>query len=1395
MVDSSDTTPIYLTPIKLSESISSLSFQIVWPEGYVDLTKSVLSKEELERLLIHLKRNIKIGSILFNEEQDRFDYTFCKVIKRLRKNNQIFNYHPSDYMCGVIAGHIYCASSVFQNKKSVDFRDIPSINIPRATASQLESINEYLSKLEIIRFLNEDGFQFAIYENKEMHHLIMAFRGTVPTNLREAAYTMFEDVVGITLKDRNSFQQRMVFKVVKEAVEICKSKHYNLTIVGHSLGAWLSELAHYDCFYNHNFKHVKTVTFDSPGALDQFKVIDNYKEPVIPYNCMNIVSYLSEPNIVNSMNNHIFDNDTTYRIYPAGVEQIDTMKLDFIISAKFHVLGSILDTFDFETGKPREYKIVKKWPLIKISNLSIYFSYFEKNDNGALEKPNNPYEDEVHYDVEVVNPYGGILALDRFRIDEIIHQLSIKNYFYEFSDYFISTQLKELKSLFEIQDFSNQKSLCQITIKNQTITYEQLKQRVSRVVNLNPKEIIKVLTSNDQDYKPKEYKIRVNHTNNEGFFDPDNYLEKIEKILENNNIVILTGEEGSGKSTIALEYALKQFPISKNYNNPINNQPFKNHKLLYIHGNSKEMIYEDFANHLLKNYQNEQSGPKECGTTYDFQLSSNNLIDFYKVIMDSQDTCYMFIFDNVQDLSVVEPFLFYMPKLNTRAIVTCQVEKRKSFFIERTLSLTKQSTKEIVLNINLLTNEQANRYLKSRGIHSNCNFDSPISIHLLNILVNHFNKEETETETIDFSKTLSNLIREFIKINPDSNQLLSTLAFLDPESISYQVLAKIQQDTLAETIKPMENIKQYIKYWSDVSVINDFETAEKVNTYKYIQQLIRNEIITEADKEKVIHRIQTVFSNLDLKSSHHPKGWRIYFNHLRYLYDNFKDLCTIKMIENLGICYRLTSSYQESINFLNESLEMKKESSQLNCLDQEYKNDISESFFQIGFSFQKNEDFSNALSSFNLILKNSDKLEMISKTYNQIGLCNFKLGLKEESLEWYEKSLSIEKSKEGLSSVHLNLGDYYLSKNDIKNAKNEFLMALNLIESNSNEICPILVKSNFKLSLIEFLEFNFKVSIEKFEKTIQLYKELFKSSHHADIATSFEKIGLSYLKDANILIDPTVLLNSLKNLQESLNIRLKIHRTNLTHKDIGESYNNLGVCYKKRLEYKESFNCFLKSYNIQKSNCENLVPILESLSTSSYLLKDYQTSINYSNKLIKILEEENDKIANSNSIMKVAIAFKNIGENYRLLNLKQESISNFQKSLEILENHTELNQTKFNINNIKQLKNEITNNNDSLISIFQIIELIGSIYYNLNQLEDSKNKNYKIKLQNYFEILKSFQSLSPEKSKFLDNSNWFIEYKNSKSNSFFTIDKIIIISSILLILISYYNNQNSNNTK
>ncbi|EAL66597.1 hypothetical protein DDB_G0281671 [Dictyostelium discoideum AX4] len=1388
MGDLFDSPPISLTPIKLSESISTLSFQVVWPGGYVDLTKSILSKDELERLLIHLKRNIKIGSILFHEEQDRFDYTFCKIIKRLRKNNEIFNYHPSDYMCGVLAGHIYCEPSIFKSKKSVDFRDIIAINSPKATASQLESINEYLSQLEIIHFLNEDGFQYAVYENKEMHHLIMAFRGTVPTNIREAAFTVFEDVVGITLKDKNSFQQRMVFKVVKEAVEICKAKHYNLTIVGHSLGAWLSELAHYDCFYNHNFKHVKTVTFDSPGALDQFKVIDNYKEPSIPYHCMNIVSYLSEPNIVNSMNNHIFDNDTTFRIYPSGVDEVDCMKLDFLISSKFHKLGVILDTFDFETGKPRHYKIVKKWPLIKLSQLSLYFSYFEKNDNGALENPNNPDEDNVLYDVEVVNPYSGMLVLDRFKIDEIIHQLSIKNYFYEFSDYFISTQLKELKSLFEISK-ENSESLYQISVKNNMITCETLKQRISRIVNLNPKEISKVLKSNDQDYIPRDYKIRVTHSNSEGFFDPDNYLDKIEKILTNNNMIILTGEEGSGKSTIALEYALNKFPTSNNHNNPLTNQPFKNHKLLYIHSNTKEMIYEDFSNHLLKNYQKDHNGPEECGTTYDFQLSPNNLIDFYKVIMDSQDTCFMFVFDNVQDLTIIEPFLFYMPKLNTRTIITCQVEKGRTFYIERTLSLTKQSTNDIVLNVTLLTNQQANNYLLTRGINSNCNLDSPVSIHLLNILVNHFNKEESETgDTIDFDKTLSNVIKEFIKINPNSNQLLNTLAYLDPESISYQVISKIQQNDDTESTQQMESIQQSIKYWSDLSVINNFSSAEKVNTYKYIQQLIRNEIISGAEKEETIHRIKTVLSNLDLTSSQHPKGWRIYFNHLRYLYDNFKEICTIKMIENMAICYRLSSSYQESIKFLNESLEVKKNSTHSN---QDLKNDISNTLFQLGFTYQKNEEFTNAIYFYNLVLQNSNQQEMISKTYNQIGLCNFKLGNIDESLIWYEKSLSIEKSNEALASIHLNLGDYYSSKNnDIKNAKNQYLMALNLIETESNEISPISVKSNFKLSMIDYLEGNFKVAIENFEKTIKLYKELYKSSHHADIATCFEKIGLSYLKDADILINPTVLLNSLKNLQESLNIRLKIHRTNLTHKDIGESYYNLGVCYKKRLENRESFNCFLKSYNIQKSNGDNLLQILECLSTASYLSKDYQTSIDYSNKIIKILEDDGgDK--NPINTMKLAIAYKNIGENYKLLKLNQESISNLQKSLTILEN--QISKTKINFNDFKQSiekTNSNNNNNDSLVSLLKTIEIIGSIYFNLNQMENSKNKHYKTKLEYYFNVLKTFQSISPENYEFLDNSEWFVEYKKSKSS--FPLNKIIIFSSILIILISlYYHNQTS----
>lgn len=136
---------------------------------------------------------------------------------------------------------------------------------------------------------------------------------------------------------------------------------------------------------------IKAVTFDSPGSLIFLEKLKNEFLNDIHLKNLNIVTYLSTPNFLNTCNQHV---GKVFRIFNKNVNSEYIKRLiQFIPSPakepiqdyfekitdlekyKFCYLNgirslfkgglkSILKTFDRKTGKP--LKSISKWPLIKL---------------------------------------------------------------------------------------------------------------------------------------------------------------------------------------------------------------------------------------------------------------------------------------------------------------------------------------------------------------------------------------------------------------------------------------------------------------------------------------------------------------------------------------------------------------------------------------------------------------------------------------------------------------------------------------------------------------------------------------------------------------------------------------------------------------------------------------------------------------------------------------------------------------------------------------------------------------------------------------------------------------------------------------------------------------------
>lgn len=95
------------------------------------------------------------------------------------------------------------------------------------------------------------------------------------------------------LKDCESKENEGSIQSLKSSLsELINFYNYDLKIVGHSLGGVLAELCSVSC-------NLKCVTFDSPGSKEILDQIDKYKNKR-----RDIITFLSAPNIINTLNNH-----------------------------------------------------------------------------------------------------------------------------------------------------------------------------------------------------------------------------------------------------------------------------------------------------------------------------------------------------------------------------------------------------------------------------------------------------------------------------------------------------------------------------------------------------------------------------------------------------------------------------------------------------------------------------------------------------------------------------------------------------------------------------------------------------------------------------------------------------------------------------------------------------------------------------------------------------------------------------------------------------------------------------------------------------------------------------------------------------------------------------------
>ena len=289
---------------------------------------------------------------------------------------------------------------------------------------------------------SKNGYFGAAYWNPEHQQVVIAHRGTDPTNLG----ALWTDAFGVFLKQhvpQMGSASTFAHKVVEVLREVNQENGANFQVffTGHSLGGWLAQITTFTTkylkIYGNTFLksdnipqsyHPHTVVFDSPGCKDMLSEMTDKFDVLldgrsIDLEHLDIVSYLSAPNRINTCNKHL---GTVYRIFIDLSDMGWWKKHTPLYNIATHSMDKFVEAFDPVTGQvykdeqgKLKIQVVVDWPVtVGLSGGKNYKKFFK------WAKHFNNYHPEVTDETFQLKGYHPIRYQTK-RYDEGASRLSI----------------------------------------------------------------------------------------------------------------------------------------------------------------------------------------------------------------------------------------------------------------------------------------------------------------------------------------------------------------------------------------------------------------------------------------------------------------------------------------------------------------------------------------------------------------------------------------------------------------------------------------------------------------------------------------------------------------------------------------------------------------------------------------------------------------------------------------------------------------------------------------------------------------------------------------------------------------------------------------------------------
>jgi len=1117
----------------------------------VDLQNQNLTKEEIVKIHQRLENNNVVGNIKWgkNAQMVEIKETAEKIEKKIINNNQNYKHHPNDLIHGLLCSHAFTESKAGE---SVQFDD----------NKENDLYNQCLQNWKVFKVFNkpECGKYYGVlYINHHDHQLVLAHRGAALEFAKLRFDSSLQRNIQQVLQNGIVDQQNATFKVVKEATDQAKEMKYHLSMTGYSLGAWLAELSTYFCYLDFNYRQIKTVTFNSPGSVESLEkfgpnVINH--ETAFDIRNMNIVTYLSAPNFINSCNLHV---GKLYRLFPKRRESDLTKKLvemvkKFSKNTSFmmeglllicgHKLDNMLQCFNPITGEPTQIKEISDCPYIKYVPKQL-----RERKMCTLKSIGSSFisQSTLETMLAIVGEFfnGNIQAHDSFADYKLgTEKYEVKQDLCDTPQFHVSYEgqyktkdrnltqdtmseemggvdwyLKMLR-IYGPSRFPNLFKLTTNQLKKLTEQYEiEIKHGKERLIafaeNANVSDIREQmlrLLEVDEDLKPtfdKHQRFISEKIANDvprgkiDHFIRENILNQLNTTLKNNQCAAIVGVAGTGKSSIALQYA--------------HTKKDENMIVRWIESDSTEKLKFAYHNFAV-----------ELG----IKVENTDMTRIIKEVNAKLGDNFFLVFDNVEKYDDIQQYLSNLP-IHVKAIITTKDH-----------NINNQNEKITRILLKEFDENEAKQYLKScfGNRFAEQDIDKLIKRNgrlplKLSQTVAYFDEEKL-SDINEYSQNQANanqspadrLLGLLMKDEKDiSWKILQYAARLDADCVNLDIIKRLlllDEDQLEEPLQRLESL-------SLVSMV-------KENTGLKLHRLLQEEVIhyarTHADQamnEKTLNmRLVKVLNDLMPTVNSMPdEKWKLaklyYCNVIKILNilnrQNSDEIASL--FHKLGTCcYHMCCDYEKTLDYYEKALETCKKLHNGNHAN------VAHSLALVGEAFEKN--FS----------KNDDNLNEALHCHQQA--LDMRLNL------YHDEHPDVAQSLDKIGVVYDKLGD---SNKGLKNK----LDALEIRRKYHDDPDPIFRSLSHVAIAYGNLK-KFDLALQYNHDSLTMRKKLH-GENHSTVAACLHSIGVCYDQKGDYK-------NALLNYRKALNIREKLYQ--------GTNHHDLCISRSKVAKTKGKLNSY-----------------------------------------------------------------------------------------------------------------------------------------------------------------------------------------------------------------------------